>query len=92
MNFTTPTEIARKWGKIFDELDEAIVLKNNKNIWMLLWWDLAKAVLDSWVLQPLREELWELRDKETCNTIKDYHDWNFKESITMDKFREKYDM
>ena len=63
MNFTTTTEIARKWSKIFKELDEAIVLNNNKNIWMLLWWKLAQALLDSGVLQQIKEELWELEDK-----------------------------
>ena len=45
MKFTTTTEIARKGSKIFQEYDEAIVLNNNKNIWLILGWKLALAVL-----------------------------------------------
>lgn len=90
MQFTTTTEIARKWSKIFSEMDEAIVLNNNKNIWLLLWWELAKAVLDSWILQQLREELWEINDKETVDTIKKYRNWDRSWSISLADYKKKY--
>lgn len=90
MQFTTTTEIARKWSKIFSEYDEAIVLNNNKNIGLLLWWKLAQALLDSWVLQQLREEIWEVNDKETVETIKKYRNWDKSWNISLNDYRKKY--
>jgi len=90
MQFTTTTEIARKGSKIFTEYDEAIVLNNNKHIWMLIWWDLAKALLDSWVLHQLREELWELQDKETSDLVVWYKNSEYSDSITLKDYRKKY--
>jgi len=90
MNFTTTTEIARSWSKIFEKYDEAIVLNNNKNIWLLLWWKLAEALLDSWVLQQLREELWEINDKTTANLVKNYREWKKEDSINLNDYKVKY--
>lgn len=92
MHFTTTTEISRKWSKIFNTYDEAIVLNNNKNIWLLLWWKLAEAVLDSWIIQQIREELWEAEDKETSNMVTWYKEWKKSDSITLDNFRMKYNV
>ncbi len=90
MNFTTTTEIARKWSKVFEMYDEAIVLNNNKNIWLLLWWELAQALLDSGVLQQLREELWETSDSITSNLVTNYKNWNNQDSISLDDYKAKY--
>lgn len=90
MQFTTTTEIARKWSKIFHEYDEAIVLNNNKNIWLLLWWELAQAVLDSWILQQIKEELWEINDKETTETIRKFKVGNKTWNISLSDYRKKY--
>lgn len=90
MQFTTTTEIARKGSKIFEMYDEAIVLNNNKDIGLLLWWDLARAVIDSWILQQLREELWELNDKETVETIEKYKSWDKSGMISLSNYRKKY--
>lgn len=90
MNFTTTTEISRKWSKVFEMYDEAIVLNNNKNIGLLLWGKLAQALLDSWVLQQLREELWELNDKETVDEVLSYREWKLEDSISLDNYRSKY--
>lgn len=92
MKFTTTTEIARKGSKIFQTYDEAIVLHNNKNIWLLLGWDLAQALLDSWVLQQLREELWEINDKETTDLIVWYKEWKKSDSISLNDYRKKYEL
>ncbi len=92
MQFTTTTEIARKGSKIFKNLDQAIVLNNNKNIWLLLWWQLAQALLDSGVLQQLKEELWELNDQETCDLVSWYKKWDKSDSISLNNFRKKYNM
>jgi hypothetical protein len=90
MYFTTTTEIARKWSKVFSTYDEAIVLNNNKNIWLLLGWDLAQAVLDSWVIWQIREELWELNDKQTKELVVWYKEWKKSDSISLNNFRKKY--
>lgn len=92
MHFTTTTEISRKWSKIFESYDEAIVLNNNKNIWLLLWWKLAEAVMDSWVIQQIREELWEVENKETSDLVTWYKEWKKTDSITLIDFRKKHDV
>jgi len=92
MDFITTTEIARKGSKIFSIYDEAIVLNNNKNIGLLLGWDLAKAVLDSWIINQIREELWELNDKETSDLVSWYRKWEKSDSISLENFRKKYEV
>ena len=90
MDFTTTTEIARTWSKVFEKYDEAIVLNNNKNIGLLLWWELANAVLESGILQQLREELWESQDKQTKGMVSDYKKWKLWDSISLDDYKKKY--
>lgn len=93
MQFTTPTEIARKGSKIFTEYDEAIVMKNNKNIGLLFWGELAKALLDSGVVQQIREELWEMNDPETSEMIADYRkNWLWPESWNFSDFMKEYNV
>jgi len=57
MHFTTTTEIARKWSKVFDNLTYATVLNNNTDIWMLIWTDLYKLMMEKWILEDLLEDL-----------------------------------
>ena len=90
MHFTTTTELARQGSKIFSTYDEAIVLNNNKNIGLVLGGKLAQAVLDSWVIEQIREELWELNDKETSELVSSYKDWKKSDSISLDSYRKKY--
>ncbi|MCP4524256.1 MAG: hypothetical protein GY828_08625 [Candidatus Gracilibacteria bacterium] len=90
MDFTTTTEISRKGSKIFEQHDEAIVLHNNKNIGLLLGGELANAVLESGVLQQLREELWESQDNETKNLVGDYKEGKKSDSISLDDYTKKY--
>jgi len=90
MQFTTTTEIARKWSKVFSEYQQAIVLNNNKNIWVIFGWELAQAILNSWVVEQIKEELWELNDKETVDLVVWYKEWKKSDSISLDDFRKKY--
>lgn len=92
MYFTTTTEIARKGSKVFSTYDEAIVLNNNKNIWLLLGWELAQAVLDSGVITQIREELWELNDKTTSGLVDSHEKWKKLDSISLNDFRKKYEI
>ncbi len=57
MQFTTTTEIARKWSKIFQDCTYATVLNNNTDIWMIIWKDLYKLIMEKWILDDLIEDL-----------------------------------
>lgn len=48
MNFTTTTEIARKWSKIFKIYNEAVVLSNNKPIWAIINYKIYEYFKKSW--------------------------------------------
>ncbi|MDD5770433.1 MAG: hypothetical protein PHE25_05685 [Candidatus Gracilibacteria bacterium] len=90
MHFTTTTEIARKGSKAFNIKDYSFVLNNNKNIGLIIGEELGKALIDSGVLQQLREELWELNDKETVETIEKYKSGDISNSISLNDYRKKY--
>jgi hypothetical protein len=92
MEFTSPTEIVRKWTTAFTEHDEMIILKNNKFLGLYLWGELGKAVQESWIITQIREELWELNDQKTGESIVSYRAWERSESITLDDFRKKYEI
>lgn len=67
MQFTTTTEIARKWSKIFKEFDESIVLANNKPVWALLSYKIYEKLKSSWYLDEVIHSL----DADE----KDYFSW-----------------
>lgn len=64
MQFTTTTEIARKWSKIFQDCTYATVLNNNTDIWMIIWWDLYKMIAEKWILDDLLEDLEMLKNSK----------------------------
>ena len=90
MQFTTTTEISRKGSKAFSWTKETIILNNNKMLGLYLPWELWQAILDSWVITQIREELWELNDKETVETIRNYKSWKQSDSISLSDYRKKY--
>ncbi len=57
MYFTTTTEIARKGSKVFSNYKYATVLNNNTDVWMIIWTDLYKYMMEKWVIEDLLEEL-----------------------------------
>ncbi len=64
MQFTTTTEIARKGSKIFKNYTYATVLNNNIDIWMLIWTDLYKLMMEKWIIDDLVEDLEMNKNKE----------------------------
>ena len=44
MQFTSTTELARKGSKTFKEIEYATVLHNNKDIGMVIGWELYKKI------------------------------------------------
>ncbi len=81
MEFTTTTEISRKGSKAFSQTKETIILNNNKMLGLYLPAELWQAVLDSWIINQIREELWELNDKETVELVRAYKQWEKTDSI-----------
>ena len=57
MVFVSATELSRKWSKIFEWVDYSTVLANNEDIGMIIGWDLARKLRDSWILEELLEEM-----------------------------------
>lgn len=93
MEFTSATEIARKWTKILSEQDEVVILKNNTFLWLYLWWTLGKTILESWIIQQIREELWEMQDGETSALIEDYRNHGLgDDSQDFSDFLKEYDV
>ena len=90
MQFATTTEISRKGSKAFSWTKEIIILNNNKMLGLYIPWELWQAILDSWVINQIREELWELNDKETVETIRNYKSWKQSDSISLSDYRKKY--
>jgi len=90
MNLVSATEVMRKWAKIFSEYDEAIVLQNNKQVWLIIWGKLATKILENWLLQQIKEEMWELQDKETLEIVKAEREWKKTDEISLDDYLEKY--
>ncbi len=60
MQFTTTTQIARKWSKIFEIHNEAIVLSNNKPVWAILNYKIYERLKSSWYLDEVIQDndLW----------------------------------
>ena len=93
MQYTTPTEIVKKGSKVFDEYSQAVVLKNNKPIWVLFGGALAQALVENDIITQVREELWELQDTETSSMITDYKNNGLSEdSVSFDEFRKNYEV
>ncbi len=90
--FTTTTEIARKWKKAFDGLFYNTVLYNNKDIWMIIGKELADMLQENGILDQIREELWELNDPTTCELVEKSRNGEYSDSISLEDFRKKYNV
>jgi hypothetical protein len=90
MDFTTATEIARKWSKAFWIDGYSIVMNNNKPVWLIFGTGLTKIMLNGWILEQLREELWEINDEETKQIVEKSKLWDYSDSISLDDYVAKY--
>ena len=90
--YTSTTELARKGRKAFEWLTYSTVMCDNKDIWMIVWKDLARALEDSGVLQQIREELWELNDPETVELVEKSRKGELSDSITLEGFRKQHNV
>lgn len=92
MDFTTITNLVRKWKQEFKNCTYKKVLSNNESLWLLVWRELSDALENSWVLEQIREELWEAKDSNTSELIEKYNKSDFSDSITLDSFKKKYEI
>lgn len=89
MDFITTTKIAREGKKAFSDGCK-VVLYNNQDIWMIRWKDFYDAIKDSGIIEQIKEELWESKDKTTQQVLEEYEEWKRDKSISLDDFRKKY--
>ena len=69
-NFVSMTNLQRSAKKVFSSSKSyQLVLNNNELAWILLWKEMSEAMLDSWFLDQIREEMYEANDDETVKII-----------------------
>ena len=68
-----------------------VILSNNKPQWMIISKEVAEYLEESWLINQIREELWEMQDEETINSIKNARDGKTEE-IWWNEFKKEYDL
>jgi len=89
LNLITSTQIQKNAKRIFGRKPIQIVLSKNKLQGILLSAEVSEHILKSGLLEQLQEELYELKDKETVETINKYRNKEAK-PIALADFRQKY--
>mgnify|MGYP000716484033 CR=1 FL=1 len=87
MDFVSTTEVQKNTKKVFSSnTGFQVVLNHNKNVGMILNAELSKHMLDSGLIQQIREEMWELNDPITKKLVRDARAGKNKEAINFDDF------
>jgi len=89
VNFVSTTQLQKNPTKVIDKEPIQVLLTNNKLSGMLLSANLTKHLLDSEIFQQIREEFWELNDKETKDVIKKCRSGK-KPDMSLKDFRQEY--
>jgi len=89
MNYTTTTKLARNGKKEFDQ-GIKVVLYNNEDIGLIMGKDFYDAIKDSGLIEQLREEMWEAKDKTTQMVLEKDAKGDYSDAIDFDDFRKKY--
>ena len=92
MTITTITNVMRRWEDEFNDAPFQEVYKNSELIWMIFDKKTTMILQKSWVLDQIREELWEADDKTTKNMILEYNKWKQSWSIWLDEFWKKHEI
>lgn len=91
MDTISTTELQKNPKKVIDKKPIQMILTNNKVSGLLLSADVAHLMEDSGLLQQIREELFELQDKETVSIIQK-HRAGKSRPVSFDEFQKKYDL
>ena len=92
MNTTTITRVVKKWKDEFEDSPYKFVFSNNEIIWMIFDKKTTIMMQNSWILDQIREEMWEWEDEETKKLILKYQKWDYSSSIWFDNFIKKYEL
>ena len=90
-NFISTTKLQRSTKSVFsNKKPYQIILHNNDLAWILLSKDLSKILIDSGLLDQIKEELYEANDKETVNIIKNHRSGKTK-PVAYDEIMKNYE-
>lgn len=89
--YISKTDLQRNPDKVFSKFPFKIVLNNNKQQGMFISQETVDVLMKSGVLNQIREELFELQDKETIKVIAEHKSGKSKTSA-LDTFTEKYEL
>lgn len=88
--FISITNLQRQLKKVFYSKQPIhVVLSNNAVSGIVFSKEAAELMLKSGVLDQLREELWELNDKETVDVVRKSRERNMKDSIPFEEWQKK---
>ncbi len=90
-DFISITDLQRHLKKVFSSKKQPvrIVLSNNKIRGVVFSEETAKLLVESGILDQLREELWELNDPETVKLVRDSREGKDIDSIPFDEWLRK---
>jgi len=92
-NFVATTKLKRDTKAVLNaDAPFQIILNNSEVGGILVNKKMAEALLDSDVLQELREELWEAHDPTTSKLIKNARQDKKSDTTTLKAFRQKHDV
>lgn len=86
MVYTTITNIVKNGKREFSGSPYKTVLSNNRSVGMVLSPEMAQALEENGILDQVREELWELHDEETRQTVEASRLRDFSNAVPFDDF------
>ncbi len=88
--FISITNLQRQLKKVFYSKQPIhIVLSNNTVSGLVFSKEATKLIMESGVLDQVREELWELQDKETVRVVRESRKGKGKNSVAFDTWTKK---
>ncbi|TSC56365.1 MAG: hypothetical protein G01um101418_419 [Parcubacteria group bacterium Gr01-1014_18] len=91
LNFVTSTQLQKKLKKTMGQKPMQILLSNNKIEGMIFSKKMTEMFLESDLLTQIREELWELNDPETVETIREAR-LGKGNPVDFEKWAQKYEL
>jgi hypothetical protein len=90
-DFISITNLQRKMKSVFASAKPMhVVLSNNAVSGLVFSKEAAELMMESGLLEQLREELWELHDKETLDLVRSSRKKKHSGSIEFSAFVKKY--
>lgn len=91
--FVATTKVQRQTSAVFGSDDPfQIVLSNNETAGMIVNKNMTEMLIKSGILEQLAEEMWELQNQETAQTVLAARTGNDEDSVEYSSFREQYEL